>query len=46
MKLRGDLDAILNRALKKNPAERYPTAEAFANDLEALFRPRASACAA
>lgn len=31
--LRGDLDAILNRALKKNPAERYPTVDAFAQDL-------------
>lgn len=31
--LRGDLDAILNRALKKAPAERYPTMEAFAQDL-------------
>jgi serine/threonine-protein kinase len=35
--LRGDLDAILNKALKKNPAERYATAEAFANDLERYF---------
>lgn len=31
--LRGDLDAILNRGLKKSPAERYPTMEAFAQDL-------------
>ncbi len=31
--LRGDLDAILNRALKKAPGERYPTMEAFAQDL-------------
>jgi tetratricopeptide (TPR) repeat protein len=31
--LRGDLDAILNKALKKNPAERYPTIDAFAQDL-------------
>jgi len=32
--LRGDLDAILNKALKKELAERYPTAEAFAQDIE------------
>lgn len=32
--LRGDLDAILNRALKKAPLERYPSVEAFADDLE------------
>ncbi len=32
--LRGDLDAILNKALKKNPAERYPTIDAFAGDLQ------------
>lgn len=31
--LRGDLDAILNKALKKQPDERYPTMEAFAQDL-------------
>ena len=31
--LRGDLDAILNRGLKKSPAERYPTMDAFAQDL-------------
>jgi len=31
--LRGDLDAILNRALKKAVAERYPSVEAFAQDL-------------
>ena len=31
--LRGDLDAILNRALKKPVAERYPSVEAFAQDL-------------
>jgi serine/threonine-protein kinase len=32
--LRGDLDTILARALKKQPAERYPTVDAFAADLE------------
>ena len=31
--LRGDLDAILNKALKKDRAERYPTVDAFAADL-------------
>ncbi len=31
--LRGDLDAVLARALRKQPAERYPSAEAFAEDL-------------
>jgi len=31
--LRGDLDTILAKALKKDPAERYPTATALAQDL-------------
>ncbi|WP_431261659.1 serine/threonine-protein kinase [Roseateles chitinivorans] len=31
--LRGDLDAILNQALKKSPTDRYPTMDAFAQDL-------------
>jgi len=31
--LRGDLDAILHKALKKNPADRYPTVDALALDL-------------
>jgi len=31
--LRGDLDAILNRALKKSVDARYPSVEAFAQDL-------------
>src|SRR5690606_31344719 len=31
--LRGDLDTILLRALKKDPEERYATVEAFAADL-------------
>jgi serine/threonine-protein kinase len=32
--LRGDLDAIVLKALKKRPEERYPTAAEFADDLE------------
>ena len=32
--LQGDLDAILNQALKQSVAERYPSVEAFAQDLE------------
>jgi serine/threonine-protein kinase len=32
--LRGDLDTIVARALKKAPAERYPTLHAFIEDLE------------
>src|SRR5450631_3275793 len=32
--LRGDLDAILNKAMKKNPIERYSTVDAFAGDLQ------------
>jgi serine/threonine protein kinase len=31
--LRGDLDLIVATALQKDPARRYPTAEAFAQDL-------------
>jgi serine/threonine-protein kinase len=31
--LQGDLDNILHKAIKKNPAERYASAEAFADDL-------------
>jgi hypothetical protein len=31
--LTGDLDNILSKALKKNPAERYRTVTAFADDL-------------
>ncbi len=36
--LRGDLDAILNRALKKEVGERYPSVEAFAQDLARHLR--------
>jgi len=32
--LRGDLDAVVLKALRKAPAERYPTVEAFAEDVE------------
>ncbi len=32
--LRGDLDNILGKALKKNPNERYPSVPALADDLE------------
>jgi tetratricopeptide (TPR) repeat protein len=33
-RLRGDIDAILNRALKKDPAKRYAGADTFALDIE------------
>jgi eukaryotic-like serine/threonine-protein kinase len=33
------LDAIVRKALAPNPADRYPTAAAFADALEAEFRP-------
>jgi eukaryotic-like serine/threonine-protein kinase len=32
--LRGDLDNIVAKALQKTPADRYTTADAFANDLQ------------
>ena len=32
--LRGDLDAILNKAMKKHPGDRYGSVEAFASDLQ------------
>ena len=38
--LRGDLDQILARALRKEPQARYPTAEAFAADLRAALELR------
>jgi len=39
--LRGDLDTIVAKALKKNPQERYPSVTALADDLERylLHRP-------
>jgi len=36
--LRGDLDAIVLKALAKEPAERYPSAAALAEDLHRYFR--------
>jgi serine/threonine protein kinase/tetratricopeptide (TPR) repeat protein len=39
--LKGDIDAILQKALKKNPAERYPTLRAFADDLDRFLRGKA-----
>ena len=36
--LRGDLDTIILKALKKNPADRYPTADAFSQDIERYLR--------
>jgi len=32
--LRGDLDAVLNMAMKKGPTDRYATVDAFASDLQ------------
>jgi eukaryotic-like serine/threonine-protein kinase len=44
--LTGDLDNILSKALKKNPAERYGTVTAFADDLKRyLNHEPVSACA-
>jgi serine/threonine-protein kinase len=36
--LRGDLDTIVLKALKKEPSERYATAAAFADDLDRYLR--------
>ena len=36
--LRGDLDTIVAKALKKNSQERYPSIKAFADDLQRLLR--------
>ena len=36
--LAGDLDNIVGKALKKSPAERYASAEAFADDLRRYLR--------
>lgn len=37
MRLAGDLDAILAKALRREPAARYPTVQAFADDLRAFL---------
>jgi serine/threonine protein kinase len=34
----GDLDLVLDRALRKNPAERYPGADAMADDIERVLQ--------
>jgi len=36
--LKGDLDAILNKALKKAPEQRYPTVSALAEDIQRWLR--------
>ena len=36
--LRGDLDTIVAKALKKNPQERYASANAFADDLQRYLK--------
>ena len=38
--LRGDLDTIVLKALKKSPAERYATADALSRDIEHYLRGR------
>lgn len=38
--LKGDLDAILNTALRKSPSARYATVDAFAQDLRATLAGR------
>jgi len=39
-RLRGDLDAIVLKAIRKEPGQRYPTAEAFATDIERHLQAR------
>ena len=36
--LRGDLDTIVLKALKKSPADRYPSADAFSQDIQHYLR--------
>src|ERR1022692_4328607 len=36
--LRGDLDTIVGKALKKNPQERYPSVTGFADDLQRYLK--------
>lgn len=36
--LRGDLDAVLLKALKREPAERYASVQAFVDDIERALR--------
>jgi serine/threonine protein kinase len=38
--LPGDVDYILSKALRKEPEERYPSVEAFANDIRAFLESR------
>ena len=38
--LKGDLELVLMKALRKDPQERYPTAEQFAEDLESFLESR------
>ena len=38
--LRGDLDTIVLKALKKRPEERYATVNAFADDIERYLQGR------
>jgi serine/threonine-protein kinase len=42
-RLRGDLDTIVAKAMKKNPAERYPTVAALAEDLRRTLQHEAIA---
>lgn len=44
--LGGDLEAIVGKALRKRPAERYPTVDAFAADVRAFLDGRAVAAMA
>ncbi|MEZ5361264.1 MAG: serine/threonine-protein kinase [Bryobacterales bacterium] len=41
-KLSGELDEIVMRAMRKAPAERYPSANALADDLDAYLQGRSS----